>query len=80
MKAVEAMSEHLAWPAAAIIILLLIIYFWERLARPFQRLPTIHRIKLQNFEIELSRENYDQVKTDTDKQFADLIKKQTRRF
>lgn len=75
MEHLVQLAAQLAWPSAAVILLLILINSLDRIANAFRSAPVIRRIKLYNVEIELARENLDQLKYETDRSFDELIKK-----
>jgi hypothetical protein len=75
MAEITKFADAIAWPVAALLGLWLLIRSVGTIADAFRRAPIIRRIKLRNFEIELARENLDDLKRDTDKTFVELVRK-----
>lgn len=73
MEHLEKILGAVAWPIAAIVILLILLKHVEVIGRAFRKAPIVRKLKLSNFEIELSKESTDELKEQTEKSFETLI-------
>ena len=58
---------EIAWPLAAVGMLLILLRNIDVIGRAFRKAPIIRRLKLSGFEIELSKESTDELKEETEK-------------
>jgi hypothetical protein len=74
-KDIGAIVSSIAWPAAILISIWLLVANLEKIAGAVRGAPFLRRFAFGGFEIELDREQLNELKRDTEQTFADLMNK-----